>query len=84
MAYLAIKIQRNWLKSSTILKPFESNFTWLQSGISILFCLEMALIWMKTLHFHFHNLYVKSEFQQNRASLWKALAPKPFELQTWD
>ena len=39
---------------------------------------------MKTLHFHFHNLYVKSEFQQNRASLWKALAPKLFEIQTWD
>ena len=39
---------------------------------------------MKTVRFHFHNPYVKSAFQQNRASLWKALAPKPFEIQTWD
>ena len=34
--------------------------------------------------FFFHNPYIKSAFQQNRASLWKALAPKPFEIQTWD
>ena len=27
---------------------------------------------------------VRSAFQQNRASLWKALAPKPFEIKTWD
>ena len=28
--------------------------------------------------------YIKNAFQQSRASLWKALAPKPFEIQTWD
>ena len=39
---------------------------------------------MKTLLFHFHNPYVKRAFQQNGPSLWKALAPKPFEIQTWD
>ena len=44
----------------------------------------MALFWKKKLHFHFHTPYKKNAFQQNRGSLWKALAPKPFEIQTWN
>ena len=39
---------------------------------------------MKTLHLHFQNPYIKNAFQQTRAFLWKALAPKPFEIKTWD
>ena len=80
----ANKFSKNYKKSKVIMKPFESPFIWRQSGIAIFVRLEMASVWVKTLPISVSQSLWKKMHLQNSASLCKALAPKPFEIQIWD
>ena len=66
------------------MKILKRSFIWLQSGISSFIRLEMALKRVKHYHFQFCNPIEKWAFLQKRGSLWQALSPKWFEIQTWD
>ena len=77
------KFQNNHTKIQTILKILKRSFIWLQSGISSFIRLEMALKRVKHYHFQFCNPIEKWAFLQKRGSLWQALSPKRFEIQTW-
>ena len=77
MANFTYESKKNLLKSKVIWKPFESAFTWRQTGIAIFFRLEMALVRMKTLLISVLQSLYKNAFS-------KALASKLFELQIRD